>query len=260
MGNEGCCNQRAEYEFVDSQEEIYIREKIRYYSNKMCSSAELTKITEDCFTTLLLDIDGPPLDWVTEKSYNEFIYKIFRMTEMQNDINLIKLPYNNLNISIKEYANNFHLLLSIWLVGITTSKTMSSEEKITMIKNIILKCNNYVTFQTFSKFLQAFLEIMLIEVTFNFKIHNEKEINDLISGIYNFMNVNEYCKWLCAKMGKILTKDKKHLTEKSSIKNEYIKDDQLREFFDTNSFLFKPLELRNNFYNKYSMQGNKLPS
>ncbi len=127
-----------------------------------------------------------------------------------------------------------------------------------MIKNIIVKCHKYVTYETFSKFIQVYLEIMLIEITFNFKSHNEKEINDLISGIFNVVNVNEYCKWLCAKMSKIITKNKKHLTEKSSIKNEYISDEQLKEFFEKNRFLFDCLELRNNYYNKYNMGGRPI--
>ena len=41
------------------------------------------------------------------------------------------------------------------------------------------------------------------------------------------------------------------------MKNEYITNEQLNKFFNENSFLFSPIELRQNFYQKYNNQINK---
>ena len=135
-----------------------------------------------------MDIDGLPLEWVDEINYNLFISEIFNInnTNENNDsnISLIKLDYNSVkNISIKDYFDKFHLLLSIWLIGISPSKTLNQEQKIEMIKNIILKCNKYLTFKTFSKFLNTYLEIMLIEITYKFLKHNEQETKILLNDI-----------------------------------------------------------------------------
>ena len=115
-----------------------------------------------------------------------------------------------------------------------------------------MKCNKYITLKTFSKFLNTFLEIMLIEITYNFQKHNLQEAKTLLNDIYNNLHVNEYCKWLCWKMAKIILKNKKiENVEKRTINNEFIRDEHLDIFFRKYSFLLRPIELRNNFYNKY---------
>jgi hypothetical protein len=163
------------------------------------------------------------------------------------------LEYNSIgNISVKDYFDKFHLLLCIWIVGISPARTLDHEQKIELIKIIIMKCNKYITFKTFSKFLNTFLEIMLIEITYNFQKHNLQEAKTLLNDIYNNLHVNEYCKWLCWKMAKIILKNKKiENVEKRTINNEFIRDEHLDIFFRKYSFLLRPIELRNNFYNKY---------
>ena len=257
MGNIACCVQKSPYEEIDSKEEIYIRETIEYFSKKMTTNEKLYKSMKKYFSIYLLDIDGLPLEWVDEINYNLFISEIFNInnTNENNDsnISLIKLEYNSVkNISIKDYFDKFHLLLSIWLIGISPSKTLNQEQKIEIIKNIILKCNKYLTFKTFSKFLNTYLEIMLIEITYKFLKHNEQETKILLNDIYNSWHINEYCKWLCWKMGKIILKNKKiENIDKRTINNEFIRDEHLDIFFRKYSFLLWPIELRNNFYNKY---------
>ena len=263
MGNIGCCQTvNKEALKVESKEEIFIRETINYYSSKICKLNEINTLMEECFLSQLLDIEGPPLDWVTEEAYNDFMKKIFNIASQSRNkksthLKFIKLPYDNLkNISVKEYASdNFHLLLCIWLVGISSNSSITVNEKIQMIKEIILKCHKYITFQTFSKFLNTFLEIMLIEVTKQFMEHNDIEVENLLNDVYSSEHIAEYCKWLCSKMGKIISKTKKQiLTDTNCFNNEFIKDEQLQEFFNTCPFLFQPKELRNNFYNKYTFQ------
>ena len=175
MGNVECCQRKMDFGEVESKEELYIRQILDNFSKKMVSNIKLNKLMQKYFSIMILDIEGPPLDWISEESYNEFIYKIF--ASPQKEIEFIKLEYNNTikNLSIEDYYyNKFHLLLSMWLIGIAPSRTLNEEEKIKIIKNIILKCNKYVTYKTFAYFLNTFLEIMLIEVTYNFKRHNRK--------------------------------------------------------------------------------------
>ena len=244
MGNIECCQQKSEYDIIGYKEEIYIREKLNDFSNKMINNKKLHKIIQRCFSIQLQDIEGPPLDWISENSYNDFIYRIFdkeNSQKKQSEVTYIKLEYNKVkNLSIKEYDNNFHLLLCIWLVGIAPEKTISDEEKIKIIKDTIIKSSKYITYKTFSKFLSAFLEVMLIEITYNFQKHNSYETKILLNDVYNSNHVNEYCKWLCWKMGKIITKNKKGiLTDIKAINNEFIKDEHLNTFFNKYLFLIK---------------------
>lgn len=253
MGNDSCCNNyKYDYELVDSQEEIFIREKLNEYSRKLCTLQQIKKICVNLFSLLLLDLEGDPINWITEKQYKKFICDIFNVNEKEYENIYIKLSYNNSNknISVAEYTKNFHLLICMWLIGISTKKTMNISEKENMIKNIIIKSSNYLTFSTFQKFLLAYLEIMLIEITSNFKEHNPKEINDLISGIFNVINVNNYAHCLFNDMKNIIIQ-KTGLNEDSKIKNEFITDEFLKAFCEDKKFLFNSLELRNNFYNKY---------
>ena len=258
MGNIECCQQKLDLNQIEYKEEIYIRETIDKFTKKMVPNSKLNKLMQKYFSILLLDIEGPPLEWISEEAYNDFIYRIFdkngKSQTKEKEINYITLEYNNAtNISIRDYNdNNFHLLLLIWLVGISPPKTINEEEKIKIIKNIIIKYNKYITYKTFSKFLNTFLEMMLIEITYNFQKHNIKETKLLLNDIYNINHVNEYCKWLCWKMGKIITKHKKIvLSDTKAINNEFIKDEHLNTFFKKYTFLFNPIDLRSNFYNKY---------
>ena len=263
MGGAGCCQTiNKEALKVKSKEEIFIRETINYYSSKICKLKEINNLMDQCFSSQLLDIEGPPLDWITEESYNDFIRKIFNINSQNHNkkstyLKYIKLPYDNLkNITAKEYkSDKFHLLLCIWLVGISSNESITINEKMQIIKEIILKCDKYITFQTFSKFIETFLEIMLIEVTKQFMKHNEIEVENLLDDVYSSEHIEEFCKWLCSKMGKIISKNKKQiLTDTTCLNNEYIKDDQLNEFFNLCPFLLQPKELRSNFYNKYTFQ------
>ena len=256
MGNIECCRQKLDKESIEYKEEIFIREVIDYYTKKMVGNSKLIKIMKKCFSIILLDIEGPPLDWISEDSYYEFIYRIFDINSksQEKELKYIILEYNKVkNISLKDYSeNNFHLLLSIWLIGITPSRTINDEEKIKMIKNVIMKCNKYITYKTFSKFLNTFIEMMLVEITNNFLNHNLQDTKTLLNNIYNNEYIHEYCKWLCWKMGKIITNNKTNvMSDTKAINNEFIKDEHLNIFFKKYSFLLRPLELRTNFYNKY---------
>lgn len=208
---------------------------------------------KSCFSIDLLDIDGLPLSWIQENSYNEFISKIINNEIDPNILSYIKLSYNNIkNISVKDYYDKFHLIRGIWLVGMAPPRTLNHDKKIFLIKNIIIKCNKYITFKTFSKFLATFLEIMLIEVTYNFQRHNLEDTKILLNDVFNNLHVNEYRKWLCWKMGNIIIKNKNNIElDTRAINNAFIQDEHLNIFFKKYSFLLWPNELRNNFYSKY---------
>ena len=68
MGNMECCVQKSQDEEIDSEEEIYIRETIQYFSKKMATNEKLYKSMKKYFSINLLDIDGLPLDWVDEQN------------------------------------------------------------------------------------------------------------------------------------------------------------------------------------------------
>ena len=140
MGNIACCVQKSQDEEIDSEEEIYIRETIQYFSKKMASNEKLYKSMQKYFSIYLLDIDGLPLEWVDEQNYNLFLSEIFSInnTDVNNtNLSYIKLDYNSVhNISIKDYFDKFHLLLCIWLIGLSPSKTFDKEQKIEIIKNV----------------------------------------------------------------------------------------------------------------------------
>ena len=253
MGNLACCVQKNPYEEIDSKEEIYIRETINFFYKKMVSNEKLYKLMKKYFSIYLLDIDGLPLEWIPEKNYDLFISEIFDIEINNVTLSYLKLDYNSVkNITSHDYVDKFHLLICIWLIGISPSKTFNNEQKIEIIKNIIIKSNKYITFKTFSKFINTYLEIMLIEVTHNFQKHDSQEAKILLNDIYNNYNVNEYCKWLCWKMGKIVIKFKKiDKIDQRAINNEFIRNEHLDIFFRKYSFLLWPLELRSNFFNKY---------
>ena len=177
MGNVECCQRKMDFGEVESKEELNIRQILDNFSKKMVSNIKLNKLMQKYFSIMILDIEGPPLDWISEESYNIFVQRIFDINGKQineNEVKYITLEYNKVrNITIKDYSeNNFHLLLSMWLVGMAPIRTINDEEKIKIIKQIIIKCNKYITYKTFSKFLNTFLEIMLIEITYNFQSHN----------------------------------------------------------------------------------------
>ena len=253
MGNVECCRQKQNFEHYEYKEEGFILEVFEYFSKKMVNNANLQEMIKKYFSIDLLDIEGEPLDWITKQNYHDFISIIFNQTS-EKALQYIILEYNKIKyITIKDYTdNNFHLLLAIWLIGISPPNTLSQEDKIEMIKNIILKCSKYITYLTFSKFLNAYLEMMLIELTFNFNLHNFEDTTYLLKKIYTSSHVKEYSKWLCWKMTKIITKNKKNiLSDNIAINNEFIKDEDLNFFFQKYSFLLNLIELRKNFFNKY---------
>ena len=143
MGNIVCCVQKSQEEEIDSEEEIYIRETLQYFSKKMTSNENLYKSMKKYFSICLLDIDGLPLEWVEEQNYNLFLSEIFSINNndiSNTNLSYIKLDYNSVsNISVKDYFDKFHLLLSIWLIGLSPSKTFDKEQKIEIIKKIIIK-------------------------------------------------------------------------------------------------------------------------
>ena len=93
MGNIECCQQKSNPDNLESQEELYIRDTLNSFSKKMVNNEKLYKYMKRCFSILLLDIDGPPLDWISEESYNSFVSKIFEKDSPQKEKekDLIKL-------------------------------------------------------------------------------------------------------------------------------------------------------------------------
>ena len=142
---------------------------------------------------------------------------------------------------------------------------LNRKEKIQIIKEIIIKVNKVVTFSSFCAFLKTYLEISLNEITLNFlaNYNASVESHQLVNQIFNIQNLEDYYDWLCKKMKFILEKeyeDENEFMNQINLNNAYIRDEHLMMFFEENKFILKTLELRVNFYDKYSPTISHLPS
>ena len=66
MGNIECCQRKMDFGDVESKEEINIREILENLSKKMVPNIKLNKLMQRYFSIMLLDIEGHPLDWISE--------------------------------------------------------------------------------------------------------------------------------------------------------------------------------------------------
>ena len=96
MGNIECWRQKTDIYSIEYKEEIFIREILENYTTKMVGNAKLIKLMQKCFSIILLDIEGPPLDWISEDTYYEFIYRIFDKSgkSQEKELKYIILEYN----------------------------------------------------------------------------------------------------------------------------------------------------------------------
>ena len=259
MGNnQVCCGKNTIFD-LDNNAETYIREQLMKRSKEIKDYDKIKEISQDIFGVSILDIEEDPLLWITPDLYDKFIKQIFSTRTSDEKLFAVTLNYNAVDLSISSYKEKFNLLILIWLLGISPDGKMNKKQKRELMKSIIVNNDGMVTFSTVYNFLKTFLECMLTELTFNFKNYDEREVSELITRIYNPINVNEYSKWLSNKLRKLIVKSKKSLTEEPSIRNEYINDEQLEIFIKENSFLFSPVELRNNFYSKYINADSSAP-
>ena len=259
MGNSqsNCCSSNAYFDVDNSQEEK-IRESLQIVMSKLKNYNEIKEIIYDTFQTTLIDIDSVPLEWITKPLYQKFLKSVFDSKSeplSKPAIRSISMNYDDVNISSKSYKENFNLLILIWLLFLMNSSKIETKEKIEKIKEIIVKNSKVLTFGTFSLFLKTSLELMLCDITMSFADENQYDIeySKLVNEVYNITNINEYHKWIMGKLKKIIIKDKPKLSNESKFINEFITDSYLFSFFDENSFLLNALDLRVNFYNKYSI-------
>ena len=257
MGNEqiGCCNS-SKFPETDNIQEEKIREELYKVSSQLKNYSTIEEIIYKTFQTTFLDIDSSPLVWITKPLYDKFINSIFN-TEIEPlskaSIRTISMNYNDANISSSSYKEKFNLLLLTWLLLLYNNSKMDVKEKYAIIKKIIIKNSRIITFESFSLFIKTALELALCDITMNYAEENNTviEFHRLVSQVYNFQNINEYHKWMCTKLKKIIIKDKPQLSTESKINNEFINDEQFGLFFEENPFVLNSLELRINFYNKY---------
>ena len=251
MGNnQACCGENTIFD-LNNNAEIYIREQLLKRSKEIKNYQDIKKISQEIFGVFILDIEEDPLEWITKDLYYKFIKQIFNTKTSDEKLYAVILNYNDINLSVTSYKDKFNLLILIWLLGFAPEGKMNEKEKRNLMKSIIINNDGMVTYSTVFNFLKTYLECMLTEITFNFRDFDEREVTELITRIYNPININEYCKWLSNKFRKLITKTKKYLTEEPSLRNEYINDEHLDTFIIENSFIFSPVELRHNFYSKY---------
>ena len=118
MGNIECCRQKSNYDLIESKEEMYIRETLDNFSDNMVKNEKLNKLMQKYFSIYLLDIEGPPLDWISEDSYNSFIIRIFEKNGKsqirEEKLKFIKLDYNKVrNISLIYLIFEISIFVSI---------------------------------------------------------------------------------------------------------------------------------------------------
>ena len=267
MGNNqssGCCSNHYLND-IDNSVEATIRENIETNSGNLKTYSEIKAVAIKLFQINLIDIDNIPLEWIKKETYGTFILSIFKTTANKNhQLHYldIALNYNDVNVSNQKYKVKFNLLLLIWLLYLTK---LDRKDKIQIIKEIIIKVNKIVTFSSFCAFLKTYLEISLNEITLNFlaNYNASVESNQLVNQIFNIQNLEDYYDWLCKKMKFILEKeyeDENEFMGKSNLNIVFIRDEHLMMFFEENKFLLKTLELRVNFYDKYSPAISHLPS
>lgn len=248
MGNDGCCGVVYK-DFVDSEENLFIKEQLMKYSNKIPSYDKVLNLSTEIFGLSLPEINtDDPLEWVTFPLYERFIKELFfEGSTKESSVNYVILKYNSKNSSVCAYNDCFHVKILIWIVGVSCRKKMSVEKKIKVVVEIIIKISSVLTLSSFSDFLFTYLEMMLIEMTSNFIPHNPKEINELSESIFNLMNLEEYHRWLINKMMGLLSLKKTF----ASVKNEFLTEENIESFFKLNPFVLSAVELRDDFYGRY---------
>lgn len=258
-----CCSTNSFLD-IDNSVEAQLRESIEINSDNIKRYSDIISISLKLFHIHLLDIECIPLEWITKETYCSFIGSIFKnapSSKSKISYKDIALNYDDVNVSNRKYKERFHLLLLMWVLYLVK---LDRKDKVQVIKEIIVKVNKVVTYETFSCFLKTYLEIALCEITLNL-LENQTssfESDNLINKVFNIDNVADYHNWLCKKMRHIVEKNKEEegFETMGDIRNEYIKDEQLLMFFEENKFLLKTLELRVHFYNKYSPNISHLPS
>lgn len=274
MGNQ-CCNQRGY--LSDNNAENLILESMHFYRSKLKNQKEISQLIVDTFHTTLFDIDANPYQWITPNLYNAFLNSIetkqadkdsMFTSSNRRQINqmafqqCLYLNYADVNVSNTNYKDMFHILLNIWLIGITTYPKI---KKLQYIKRIILKVSKINSYGNFGNFLKTYFEIFLIELTQNYAFseemnkENRVEMNQLVVSVYSWENVEDFNKYLMKKLKTIICLKKRQLRSEN-IDNEFLTDYIFNQFFDENDYLLDPVELRINFYNKYSVDMNYLKS
>jgi hypothetical protein len=254
MGN--CCDSRGT---TDNESENFIREIILTLKLRKYNLEEAEQIITEHIDVSLLDIENNPLKWITKEKYDKLMENHFIEIDNKNINEIQKLACIIYNDILSTGDKNFHFTLLMWLLSQLKSASFNKDDKIKLIQQIILKSDKILTFNTFGKFLRNYLEIILIKITHNFidcmeinsSDEKRKSYQQLITQVYNKVNLEIYYKRLMDKMNKIVINRRSMLLGKD-ISNEYLKEIQISTFFKENEFLLDMVEVRHNFFSLYS--------
>lgn len=239
----------------------------RLQSQRRSSFQEISEIFRGYFGIDPLDIEGSPLKWITKEAYDNYMInfindafksQITSLDQIDCPSKYFFLPYSSssLHIYLPSYNVNFHLFILIWIIGILN---FPMKEKILIIKQIIIKSQKILTYSTFSTFLMTYMSIFLIEITQQFLLCSEINLNAeggliyLIDNIFNTSNVEAYCSLFKNQIKLLIVKTKKIYINEKNINNTFISEKELGEFFDEYPFILNAQELREHFYDQFDV-------
>jgi hypothetical protein len=207
--------------------------------------------------------------WISSHSYDEILNSYILNIDHNDGLQIYACPnyenvvYNSLNRENKNY-------FILWLISHTKTNYNSSgrRKKIKLIKNYIVKLYKVITFSSFEFFLKDYIYFNLFSITQNFNesqfIKNDnnlnEELSDLLNNVYRQENIEKFTNFLLSKMKDKLSRSSKKFgieSKKKDLSNEYLDEEKhLAKYFEENSLVLDILELRNEFFTKFSLNYN----
>jgi hypothetical protein len=262
MGN--CCCTR--FQRTDNNVENLIQETIHSLKIRDENFENFDENIKHIINSSLTDILPNDIHkWIFQQNYDEILHNYILNNNYNEELQIHACPtyenvvYNSLNRENKNY-------FILWLISHTKTNYNSSgrKKKIKLIKNYIVKLYKVITFKSFEFFLKDYLYFNLFSITQNFVdseyIKNDntlnEELSDLLNNVYKVENIEKFTNYLLSKMRDKLSRSSKKFgieSKKKDVSNEYLDEEKhLAKYFEENSSILDILELRNEFFTKFS--------
>lgn len=186
--------------------------------------------------------------WVTEDIYLEFVNQRILVTDSQ-ELYLQEQLVPSYSQIIKQKKP------SVYLVSWMLSLLKGQQKKVMLVDSIIKTDYEIVNFSTFRRFLSGYLTYNLLTITENLtnllKNSENKADYDEIKETYTLVKLEHFLGALMNQMKNILVL--KHRSIKiGNLEHEFVNIEDLTLFFKENDFVLEVLELREEFFVRYS--------
>lgn len=234
----GCCAANDHY-FTSDIDENILRENLQklYFSLDEVDNYFTKKIGIS-----LEDIDSN--EWYEKEKYIDilkFITKSYQTTIITRENPLLYFF-----IEFESNNKNFHEIFTYQLVCLSNDSTKTKIEF--LIKLIKMNCKP-LNLNQFKKSISRYLYVNLITLTENFFTNFDQiSSKSSFSQIFNDKNLEKIYKIICDDLD-ILIKKNKPLIDENGLKNEFVTDDIMIDFFKKHKYILKSMELRIYFYN-----------